>query len=215
MHQYFWEVCFYGKQIINFNLKGFCYSFAWSCSLCEGRTNFYMGLMSWKLWVFLLMFLTGFTSLSVLFLFLYHSPFCLYARFLMLFHLTWVRFSWSTHLPMCLSLETLTCIVGTGWHILVVLIELVNSIIIFLTQITLLGLVNFLTWIPDCDCHSPALLDLFLLTLVFVLKWVSLQWEILTWSCFSFHWLSIKLKMGCPISLHSLWLFFWWFWWAS
>ena len=23
-------------------------------------------------------------------------------------------------------------------------------------------MVNFSTWIPDCDCHSPALLDLFL-----------------------------------------------------
>ena len=30
-------------------------------------------------------------------------------------------------------------------------------------------MVNFPIWIPDCDCHSPALLDLFLLTLVFIL----------------------------------------------
>ena len=43
-----------------------------------------------------------------------------------------------------------------------------------LTQI-----VNFPTRIPDCDSHSPALLDLFLLMLVFVLQWLSLQWEIL------------------------------------
>ena len=40
------------------------------------------------------------------------------------------------------------------------LIDLVNSSIIFLTQTTLL-IVNFPTWIPDCDRHSPALLDLF------------------------------------------------------
>ena len=40
-------------------------------------------------------------------------------------------------------------------------------------------MVNFPTWIPDCDSHSPALLDFFLLTLVFALQWLSLQWEIL------------------------------------
>ena len=32
-------------------------------------------------------------------------------------------------------------------------------------------MVNFPTWVSDCDSHSPALLDLFLLTLVFVLYW--------------------------------------------
>ena len=39
------------------------------------------------------------------------------------------------------------------------LIELVNSVIISndLTQ-----MVNFPTWIPGCDSHSPALLDFFL-----------------------------------------------------
>ena len=39
--------------------------------------------------------------------------------------------------------------------------------------------VNFPTQIPDCDSHSPALLDFFLLTLVFVLQWLSRHWEIL------------------------------------
>ena len=38
-------------------------------------------------------------------------------------------------------------------------------------------MVNFPTWIPDCDSHSPALLDLFLLLLVFVLKCPSHHWE--------------------------------------
>ena len=42
---------------------------AWSCSLCERRTSFCTGLISRKLCRFLLMFLTGFVSLSVLFLF--------------------------------------------------------------------------------------------------------------------------------------------------
>ena len=38
----------------------------------------------------------------------------LYARFLILFHLTQMRFSPSTHLVTCLSLETLTSIIRTG-----------------------------------------------------------------------------------------------------
>ena len=42
-----------------------------------------------------------------------------------------------------------------------------------LTQI-----VNCLAWIPDCDSHTPAILD-FLLMLIFVLQWLSLNWEIL------------------------------------
>ena len=40
-------------------------------------------------------------------------------------------------------------------------------------------MVNFPTWIPDSDSHSPALLDLFIPTLVFVLQWLSLHGEIL------------------------------------
>ena len=40
--------------------------------------------------------------------------------------------------------------------------------------------VNFPNQIPDCDSHSPALVDLlFLLTLVFALQWLSLYLEIL------------------------------------
>ena len=38
---------------------------------------------------------------------------------------------------------------------------------------------NFLTRIPDCDSDSPALLDFFILTQVFVWQWSSLYWEIL------------------------------------
>ena len=52
-----------------FNLKGFYCLYAWSCSLCERRTSSFMGLTSRKLYRFLLMFSTGFTSLSVLLLF--------------------------------------------------------------------------------------------------------------------------------------------------
>ena len=48
----------------------------------------------------------------------------------------------------------------TGLPILVELIDLVNSVIIFLSQTTLL--INFPMLIPDYDSHSPALLDLLL-----------------------------------------------------
>ena len=53
-------------------------------------------------------------------------------------------------------------IIRTGLPILVELIDLVNSVIIFLSQTTLLKMVNCPTWIPDCDSHRPALLDLFI-----------------------------------------------------
>ena len=49
---------------------------------------------------------------------------------------------------MFLSLETLTSIIRTDCYNF--------SISNDLTQ-----MVNFPTWIPDCDSHSPALLDLF------------------------------------------------------
>ena len=69
-----------------------------------------------------------------------------------------MKFSRSTHLLMFLSLESLTPIIRTGLPILVELIDLVNSVI----SNDLTQMVNFPTRIPDCDSHSPALLDFFL-----------------------------------------------------
>ena len=57
------------ERLSSYNAKGFWYSYAWCCSLCERRTSFCMGLISRKLWRFLFMFSIGFTSLSVLRLF--------------------------------------------------------------------------------------------------------------------------------------------------
>ena len=54
-----------------------------------------------------------------------------------------MRFSQSNHL-LCLSLETLTSIIRTGLPILVELIDLVNSVIIFLSQTSLLKWLTFL-----------------------------------------------------------------------
>ena len=67
----FWQFICDGSS--SFNPKGFYYSFACSCNLCEGRTSFCTGLISRKLYGLLLMFSTGFTPLSVFF-FLYQSP---------------------------------------------------------------------------------------------------------------------------------------------
>ena len=75
-----------------------------------------------------------------------------------------MRFSRSAHLPIFLSLETLTSIIRIGLPILVELIHLVNFVIIFFTSNDLIQMVNFPTRIPDCDFHSPGLLDLFLLS---------------------------------------------------
>ena len=109
--------------------------------------------ISRKLCRFLLMFLTGFTSFSVLlfplsitfFVFVYGFWFC----FMML--------SWSTHLLMFLTLMSiikgwLTYSGGTDWPG-----ELCYNTSNYLTQV-----VNFPSQIPDCDSHNPALLDLFI-----------------------------------------------------
>ena len=60
----------------NFSVRGYLplirkgsTTHAWSCSLYEGRNTFFTGLISRKLCGFLLIFLTGFTSLIVLLLF--------------------------------------------------------------------------------------------------------------------------------------------------
>ena len=73
-----------------------------------------------------------------------------------------MRFPRSTHLLMFLSFETLMPIIRTTVPILVELINLVNSVLIFKISNNITQMVNFPTWIPDCDSHSPALLDLFL-----------------------------------------------------
>ena len=57
------------EGLSSFNPKRFFYSCLWSCSLCERRTSFCTGFISRKLCGFLLLFWTGFTSLSVLLLF--------------------------------------------------------------------------------------------------------------------------------------------------
>ena len=64
---WFWQ--FLCGRFSSFNLKGLYCSYALSCSLCERRTSFCTGLISRKLYGFLLRFSAGFTSLIVLLLF--------------------------------------------------------------------------------------------------------------------------------------------------
>ena len=72
-----------------------------------------------------------------------------------------MRFSPSTHLLMFLSLQTLTSIIRTGLPILVELIDLVNSYNFSISNDPT-QMVHFPSGIPDCDSHSPALLEFFL-----------------------------------------------------
>ena len=114
------------------------------------------------------------------------------AKCFILFHLTQMRFSQSTHL-LFLSLETLTSIIRTGLPILVELINLVNSVIIFLLQMTLLRWLSFLL-----ESQTVILIILIfwiyllLLMLVFVLQQLSLHWEIL-----------IMLLSQFPLTFHK------------
>ena len=66
-------------------------------------------------------------------------------------------------------------------------------------------MVNFPTRIPDCDC-DPRLfwIYLFLLTLVFVLQWLSLHWGILIMLLSQFPLSFHQIHNGMPVSSHSL-----------
>ena len=70
------------------------------------------------------------------FFFLFQSPY-LYVQFLMLFYLTYMRLSWFV-------LGNFNIIIKTGQPILVELIHLVNSALLFLSQMILLRWLTFL-----------------------------------------------------------------------
>ena len=135
--------------VILFNPKRFDYSFAWSCSLCERKASFCTGLISRKLGGLLLMFSTGFTSLSVLLLFpLSITFFIVMHGFLFLHRSANVFVFGDIH-----HKDWLTYSGGADRSE-----ELFYNFSISndLTQIF-----NFPT-LHDCDCHSLALLDFFL-----------------------------------------------------
>ena len=88
-----------------------------------------------------------------------------------------MRLSQSTHLLMCLSLETFTSIKRTGQTILVELIDLMNSVIIFSAMIS-----------------DDLTLDFFLsFGNSIVLQWLSLHWDTL-----------IVLLSQFPLTFHQI-----------
>ena len=124
---------------------------------------------------------TMFASLIALLLLpLLITFFLVVTQFLILFHLTQMRFSRSNHLIICLFLETLTSIIRTDQPILVELIDLVNSVIILLSPLTLF---RWLTLLPGLLTLILTVLLFriytFLLNLVFVLQCLSLHWKFL------------------------------------
>ena len=99
---------------------------------------------------------------------------------------------------MFLSLETLTSIIRTGLPILGELTYLVNSVIIFLSQMTSPRLLTcLLTRIPDYDYHSdshPALLDLF----------ISPDTSICSTMAFPYLEILIMLVSQFPLTFHQI-----------
>ena len=153
-----------------------------------------MELISRKLCTSLLMFSTGFTSLMSYFFFLYWS---------LSLSLCMVFGSVSSNTDEVLSInpsgnilsfKTLTSIIRTGLPILAELIDLVNCVIIFLSQMTLLRWLTFLL-----GSQTVILIVLlywisfFLLMLLFVPQWLSLHWEIL-----------IMLLSQFPLTFHQI-----------
>ena len=86
-----------------------------------------------------------------------------------------------------------------------------NSVTISLSQMALFRWLTFLLWFLTVTLKVLLVWNnIFLLTPVFVLHWLFLHWECWSCCCLRYHWLSVKLTMGCPVSSHSLWLFLYW-----
>ena len=153
-----------------------------------------MGLISRNLCRFSLS-LTSFTSLNVLLFFLYWSPSSSLCIVFDSISSNVDEVLSTKHLLTFLSLETLTSIIRTGLPpILVELINLVNSVIIFLSQMTLPRWLTFLLGFQTVILIVLLFwIYLFLLTLVFVLQWLSLHWKIL-----------IMLLSQFPLTFHQI-----------
>ena len=121
----------------------------------ERMTSFCMGLIHRKLCRFLLMFWTGFTSLSVLLLFLYHSP---------SFSLCTVFNSISSNIDEVLSINP-----SANKFVFGAFNVRHKDWIVYsggtdrpVNSNNLSQIFNFSSWIPGCHSRSRPLLDLFL-----------------------------------------------------
>ena len=106
---------------------------------------------------------------------------------------------------MCLSLETLTSIIRTGLPILVELIDHVNSVIIFLSQMTLLRWSTFLLGSQTVILTVQHFwIYFFDLTPVFILQWLSLHGDILIMFLSQFPLVFHHIHNGMPCSIALL-----------
>ena len=153
-----------------FNQKGFCYSYTWSCSLCERRTSYCKGFISRKLYGFLLIFSTGFTSLSILLLFPLSITFVfMYAFWFYLYNIDEVL---SINPRASVFVFRDFKVHHKDWPGVLC--------IIFPSQMTSLRWLTFL--LRSLTVTLTLLLFriyLFLLMLEFAVQWLSLHWEIL------------------------------------
>ena len=76
-------------------------------------------------------------------------------------------------------------------------------------------MVNFPTQIPDWYPQSCpfGFISFFWCQSLFYIGFLSIG-ELWSCCCLSFHLIFIKFTMGCPVSLHSLWLFLCWLGWS-
>ena len=130
----FWH--FLCKRLSSFNQKGFCNSYSCSCSLCEGRTSFRTELIYIKPCRFLFMFSTGFTSFSILLLF---SLSVTFVSLCIVFDAIWLNIP-SANAYIFGDFD----VHQKDWLTLVKLVDLVNSVIIFVSQVALLRWLTFL-----------------------------------------------------------------------
>ena len=169
-----------------------------------------MGHVSRKLCRFLLMFSTGFTWLSVLLFSLYWSP-----------SLCKVFDSISSNIDEVLSINPSANVFVFGgfnihqkdWLTYSSETDQPGELCYnFSVSDDLTQMVNFHTRIPDCDSHSPDLLNFFLSSDASICSTMAFPPLRKFWSgcCPSFHWLSIKFTTVCLVSLYNLWLFSCW-----
>ena len=105
-----------------------------------------------------------------------------------------MRFSQSTHL--FFSFEILTSTIRTG---LPILVGMVNSVIIFLSQMTLIRWLTFLLRFQTVIVKVLLFwIYFFLRTLVFVPQWLSLHWDILIMSLSQFSLTFHQIDTGMP-----------------
>ena len=171
-------------------------NFGWFNWLWHYGTSFYMRLISSKLSGFLFMgstdfiwCLTSFSSINYL----------LCALFLVLFHLTQMKFCKSTHLLMHLSLETLINIYHKVWVTYSGGTDRSGELCYNFSLVSVYNqLVNFPTQIPDYE-HSPALLHLFLSSDPSICSTKTFPpMGNFKHFCLSFQWFSFKLKKWYP-----------------